>query len=54
MVLIWSVLISSAISYVLTSMAGDPFNLTHVLVLAGIFFVAITLLGEGILKEKEV
>lgn len=52
-VAIWSVLISSAISYVLTSMAGEPFNFVHTLILAGIFLVVITLLGEVLLKEKQ-
>lgn len=51
-VAIWSILISSAISYVLTSMAGEPFNFIHTLILAGIFLVAITLIGDVLLKEK--
>jgi len=52
MVLIWSVLIGSALSYVLTSMSGDPFEFNHALILAGIFFVAIFFLGDVVLKEE--
>lgn len=51
-VAIWSILISSAISYVLTSMAGEPFNFIHTLILSGIFLVVITLLGDVLLKEE--
>jgi len=53
MVLFWSVLVSSVVSYVLTSMAGDPFNFTLVLVFAAILTVAILVLGEGILDTNE-
>lgn len=49
--LIWALLIGSAISYVLTSMAGDPFNFSHGLILGVIFAIAIFILAEGILKE---
>lgn len=51
MTFIWAMLISSAISYVLTSMADDPFNLTHALILGVIFTIVVFVLGEGILKE---
>jgi len=53
MTIIWSLLISSAISYVLTSMAGDPFNFTHTVVLTIIFVVAIVALSEGALNESK-
>lgn len=53
MVLIWSILISAAVSYVLTSMAGEPFDLTLSAVVAGIFFIAIILLGDVVLKEDK-
>lgn len=53
MVAIWSLLISSAVSYVLTSMVGESFNFTLALGLAGIFAVAIIVLGDGILKGTE-
>lgn len=51
-VFIWSFLISSAASYVLTSMAGEPFNLNHTLILTVFFFIIVTLLGEVVLKEE--
>ncbi|RKQ32617.1 DUF2929 family protein [Oceanobacillus halophilus] len=48
----WAVLISGAISYVLTSMGGEPFVLMDSLILAGIFSVAVFLLGDGVLTDK--
>jgi hypothetical protein len=53
MTAIWAVLISFVISYVLSSMAGEPFVLSDTLILAAIFAVAIFLLGDGILKEEK-
>lgn len=53
MVAIWSVLISAAISYVLTSMAGEAFNLTTVLFVAGLFFLTILVVSEVGLKEDK-
>lgn len=53
MVAIWSMLISTAVSYVLTSMGGEPFSFLLTLILAGIFTVAIIVLGDGILKGNE-
>lgn len=53
MTLIWSVLIGGIVSYVLTSMAGEPFNLTQTFVLAGIFAIFIFILGEVVIKEEK-
>ncbi|MFD1037707.1 DUF2929 family protein [Virgibacillus byunsanensis] len=47
----WALLISGVISYVLSSMAGDPFNFTHTIILAGILSVGVFALG-GALKEE--
>ncbi|HEX6593643.1 MAG TPA: YjzD family protein [Bacillota bacterium] len=52
MVIIWGVLISSVLSYVLTSMAGEPFNVNQTITLAVIFSVIVYILGDGILTEK--
>lgn len=52
MTIIWSLLISLAISFVLTSMAGDPFIISEAVILAVIFVVVIVLLGDGVLKEE--
>ena len=52
-IFIWSILISSAVSYVLTSMSGDPFSFKIAVFFAGILSVAIFVLGDGILKEAE-
>lgn len=50
--IIWALLISAAVSYVLTSMAAEPFNLTDTVVLAVIFTVVIFFMGDVVLKEK--
>jgi len=52
-VIIWSFLVSTIVSYVLTSMAGEPFNLNHTMILAAFFVVVITILGEFVLKEEK-
>ncbi len=52
-VMIWSFLISSAVSYVLTSMGGEPFNINHTLILTVFFFLIVTILGEVVLKEEK-
>lgn len=49
---IWALLLSAAVTYVLSSMGGDPFYIEHALILAGIFSIVVFVLGEGILKEK--
>lgn len=51
--IIWAVLFSGTISYVLASMAGESFNLTATLIMAGIFSLAVWVLGEGLLKEEK-
>lgn len=51
--IIWAVLISAVISYVLSSMAGEPFSIEGSLLLAAIFAVGIFVLGEGALKEDK-
>lgn len=53
MTLIWSVLIGGIVSYVLTSMAGEPYNITQTLVLAGIFAIVIFFLGDVVIKEEK-
>lgn len=52
-VIIWAVLLSAVISYVLSSMADAPFEMSHALWLAGFLSVAIFVLGEGVLTETE-
>ncbi|MEW9674971.1 YjzD family protein [Lentibacillus sp. L22] len=49
---IWALAIGGVISYILSAMAGEPFNVIHTLVLSIIFTIAIYVLGEGILKEQ--
>lgn len=52
MVVIWSVLIGLTISYVLTSMANEPFSLSNSLVLSAVFAIFVILLAEVGLKEQ--
>lgn len=49
---IWALLIGGVISYILSSMSGDPFNLVHSITLSIILTIAVFLLGEGVLKEQ--
>lgn len=51
MTIIWAVILSFAITYVLTSMANEPFNVTHTLVVASLIVVGVVALSEGALKE---
>lgn len=53
MTAVWAVVISLVVSYVLTSMAGEPIVLTEILLLAALFVIASIVLGEGILKEEK-
>lgn len=49
--ILWAVLISMAISYVLVSMSGDKFVIQDTLILAGIMSIAVFVLG-GTLGQK--
>jgi len=51
--IIWAVLVGAVISYVLASMANEPFSIAGSFVLAAIFTVGIFVLGEGGLKEDK-
>jgi hypothetical protein len=52
MTIVWAFLLSFMISYVLSNMGGHSFSINQVLMLTGIFTVAVVLLGEGALKEN--
>lgn len=52
MTLIWAVLISGVVSYVLTSMAGEPFSILQTLIVAGMFGLVVIVLGGVVLKEE--
>jgi len=51
--IIWAVLVGAVVSYVLASMADEPFSISGSLVLAAIFAIGIFVLGEGALKEEK-
>lgn len=51
--IIWAVLLSVVISYVLASMAGEPFSVEGSMLLAAIFTVGVIILGDGALKEEK-
>ncbi|HLQ84119.1 MAG TPA: YjzD family protein [Pseudogracilibacillus sp.] len=53
MTLIWSMLLSLVVSYVLGSMAGDPFLLSEAVILGVIFFIAIIALGMILDPKKQ-
>ncbi|WP_231846997.1 YjzD family protein [Oceanobacillus iheyensis] len=52
MTIFWSFLLSAAVSYVLSSMGGEPFLIENAIILTVIFSIVVFVLGEGILKEK--
>lgn len=52
MVAIWSILIGMVVSYVLTSMANEPFSLATSFILAAVFAICVILLGDVVLKEQ--
>jgi len=50
--LIWALLIGGALAYVLSSMAGDPFNLTQSISYSVAVFIMILFL-DGVLSTQE-
>ncbi|WP_217585942.1 DUF2929 family protein [Lentibacillus saliphilus] len=48
--MVWSLLIGAAVSYVLSSMAGAAFELSHGLITGVIIGIGVLILGEGVLK----
>lgn len=52
MTIFWAALISSVLSYVLTSMADEPFNLIQTVWLMVAMSIAIFLLDAAVLKEQ--
>ncbi|WP_240490497.1 MULTISPECIES: DUF2929 family protein [Oceanobacillus] len=52
MTIFWSFLIAAAVSYVLSSMGGEPFLIQNAIILTAIFSIVVFVLGDGILKEK--
>ncbi|GAA0491760.1 hypothetical protein GCM10008986_17420 [Salinibacillus aidingensis] len=48
---IWSILLSSTVVYVISNMAAVNFNLNAALVLAVVFTIVVSVLGDGILTE---
>lgn len=53
MTIVWAIIISTVLSYVLTSMEGEPFVLSEALILGVTFSIIVIVLGEFILKEKK-
>ncbi|MBC5636686.1 MULTISPECIES: YjzD family protein [Ornithinibacillus] len=51
--ILWAVLITFVLSYVLSSMGGGSLDLVATLVMAAILSIAIFILGDGLLKEKK-
>lgn len=51
--ILWAVLITFVLSYVLSSMGGGSLDLVATLVMAAILSIAIFILGDGLLREKK-
>lgn len=53
MTIVWSLLLSTVLAYVLTSMAGEPFILAEAGILAAIITVFVVILADGVIKGKQ-
>lgn len=53
MTLFWSMMLSFIVTYVLNSMADEPFILNEALIVGGLFFLAIISLGKIIEPAKQ-
>ncbi|MBM7571521.1 DUF2929 family protein [Aquibacillus albus] len=53
MTIVWALLISFLVSYVLTSMAGETLTFAPIFVVAILFIIVATVIGDGILKESK-
>lgn len=53
MSIVWSLIISTVVSYVLASMAQEPFSIIQTLVLAGIIAVVVFIMDKAVLTEQE-
>ncbi|QHS21671.1 DUF2929 family protein [Virgibacillus sp. MSP4-1] len=51
---IWSILLSSTVVYVVSNMAAISFNFNAALVLAVVFTIVVSILGDGILTEDTI
>lgn len=52
MTIVWALLIGGALAYVLSSMAGDTFNITQSIMYSAGVFLAILLI-DGVLTTQE-
>jgi len=48
----WAVVILTVVSYVLTSMGGQPFNLPGAMAIAAILSIGVIFIGDVILKDE--
>lgn len=53
MAIVWALILSLAISYVLTSMGGEPFNITPIFAVTAFIFIAVVILGDGVLRQSD-
>jgi hypothetical protein len=53
MTIIWAALLGVVLSYVLSSMAAEPFSVSATIAFIIIVSLAVILLGEGVLKDKK-
>lgn len=53
MTIVWALLIGSALAYILSSMAGDPFNMVQSLVYSGVVFIIILIMDNVLSVDTE-
>ena len=51
--IVWAVLITFVLSYVLSSMGGESLDMVSTLVMAAIFSIIIFILGDGALRNRK-
>jgi hypothetical protein len=53
MTIVWASLLGVVLSYVLSSMAAEPFNVSATIAFIVIVSLAVFWLGDGVLKEEK-
>lgn len=51
--IVWALILGTGVSYILSSMGQQPFNLSHAFIVAGIISAVVFLLAEVVLKTPE-
>ncbi|HLR22446.1 MAG TPA: DUF2929 family protein [Pseudogracilibacillus sp.] len=53
MTIVWALLIGAALAYILSSMAGDTFNMVQSIVYSGVVFIIILIMDNVLSVDTE-